>query len=48
MLTSLERGKVAFPGGGTAMMGLAWRSLEARIKRDPEFRQQMIEKYCQA
>ena len=27
------------------MMGLAWRSLEARIKRDPEFRQQMIEKY---
>jgi hypothetical protein len=30
------------------MMGLAWRSLEARIKRDPEFRQQMIEKYRQA
>jgi hypothetical protein len=48
MLTSLEQGKVAFAGGGTAMMGLAWRSLEARIKRDPEFRQQMIEKYRQA
>ena len=30
------------------MMGLAWRSLELRIKRDPEFRRQMIEKYRQA
>jgi hypothetical protein len=30
------------------MMGLAWRSFEARIKRDPEFRCQMIEKYRHA
>jgi hypothetical protein len=30
------------------MMGLAWKSLEARIERDPEFRRQMIETYCKA
>lgn len=30
------------------MMGLAWRSLETRIKHDPEFRRQMIQKYRQA
>jgi hypothetical protein len=30
------------------MMGLAWRSLELRIKRDLEFRRQMIGKYRQA
>jgi hypothetical protein len=30
------------------MIGLAWRSFEARIKRDPEFRHQMIEKYRRA
>jgi len=30
------------------MMGLAWKSLEARINRDPEFRRQMIETYCKA
>lgn len=29
------------------MMGLAWKSLEARIARDPGFRRQMIEKYRQ-
>jgi hypothetical protein len=30
------------------MMGLAWKSLEARIKRDPVFRRQMIEIYRKA
>jgi hypothetical protein len=48
MLTSLEHCQTGICWRSSAMMGLAWRSLEARIKRDPEFRQQMIEKYRQA
>ena len=30
------------------MMSLAWKSLEARIERNPEFRRQMIETYRKA
>ena len=30
------------------MMGLAWKSLESRIRRDPDFRRQMIETYRKA
>ena len=30
------------------MMGLAWKSLESRIRRDPDFRHQMIETYRKA
>jgi len=35
-------------GGEAVMMGLAWKSLEGRIKRDPEFRRRMIETYREA
>jgi hypothetical protein len=35
-------------GGEAVMMGLAWKSLESRIRRDPDFRHQMIETYRKA
>jgi hypothetical protein len=35
-------------GEEAVMMGLAWKSLEARIERDPEVRRQMIETYRKA
>jgi hypothetical protein len=34
--------------GEAVMMGLAWKSLESRIRRDPDFRRQMIETYRKA
>jgi hypothetical protein len=39
---------VSARGREVVMMGLAWKSLEARIKRDPVFRRQMIETYRKA
>ena len=35
-------------GGEAVMMGLAWKSLESRIRRDSNFRRQMIETYRKA
>ena len=47
-ITMVEFIHVPARGREAVMMWLAWKSLEARIKRDPVFRRQMIETYRKA